>query len=116
MKKKHKMLQIDGNDSILDEKENENPGKVKITFIAIDKEDAESDIRDYYLPELSKDTFEISFHEDESGEIYDGTDHCYNDGNYRKYVFSLKLDGAFSFELLKTKLLLDALIDISVIL
>ena len=53
--------------------------------------------------------------EDESGEIYDGDDHCYNDGNCKKYVFSLKLDGTYSLELLKSKLLMDALIDICVI-
>ena len=108
----HESESHDGNDSFIYDENIANPQKVKITFIATSKEDAEDNIVNYYLPELSEETFELFYHEDESGETYDGSDHFYIKRRHQKYVFSFMLYGAFSVEFLKSKLLVDRLIDI----
>ena len=46
-------------------------------------------LREFYIGELESNYSEdIKIIENESGDIYDGDDGCYNNGEFRKYTYT----------------------------
>ena len=120
--KKHKQfMQIDGNLSSEDLSEDgdefiDNNMELKVTFIDEDKISAEADLRKYYIGEIIPDYLEdIIFIEKESGEIYNGSDRCYNTGEFKIYTFTFKISKTFSWELIKNRMFTDKVKDLVII-
>ena len=68
----------------------ESHHKVKIVYISKNVKDAPNEFEKFYLndlPPFKENT--IEYIEDESGDIYDGYDHCYNKGYHLKFVFKI---------------------------
>ena len=102
---KHKnIIQVDGNiDTTFDtentEDKNQNKHVLKAVFIGEDAISAEAELREFYISELICNYSEdILLLEDESGDIYDGFDHCYNKGGFKKYTFIFSISDTYSWE------------------
>ena len=116
-RKKHKQfVQLDGNVSSEDLDESSADNLLKVVFIGEDEVSAEAELRQYYIGEVAFDYSEnIILIEEESGDIYDGTDHCYNNGKFKKYTFTFKLSNTFTWEDIKTGMFTDKVLELFII-
>ena len=87
---------------------------MKIVYISKNINDALNELEKYYLndlPPFKEDT--IEYIEDESGDVYDAYDHCYNQGYHLKFVFKIIVNKKYSREEVETKIYADAVDEFS---
>ena len=106
--KKHKVIQVDGNDTITNDEE-DREHLIRVTFIGESLEKSKEEFIKYYICDLTPANIEpLQFIESESGNIYKGSDHCYNKGDHFEYVFEFHVDKKHTKQKIEEIIFLDA--------